>query len=126
MIEKISKVTLYVENQASAKEFWINKLNFVVALEQPMGPNMLWLEVSPKEDSETSFVLYEKELMKKQNPNNNTEHPSIILSTKNINKTYDNLKSKDVKVTDLMTFPYGSMFTFYDQDNNPFLIREDK
>lgn len=126
MIEKISKVTLYVENQESAKEFWINKLNFVVALEQPMGPNMLWLEVSPKEDSETSFVLYEKELMKKQNPNNNTEHPSIILSTKNINKTYDNLKSKDVKVTDLMTFPYGSMFTFYDQDNNPFLIREDK
>ncbi len=26
MIQKISKVTLYVENQESAKGFWLNKL----------------------------------------------------------------------------------------------------
>jgi len=126
MIQKISKVTLYVENQESAKEFWLNKLNFVVTLEQPMGPNMVWLEVSPNENSDTSFVLYEKELMKKQNPETNTAHPSIFLSTKDIKNTYEDLKSKNVRVTDLMTFPYGSMFTFYDQDNNSYLIREDK
>lgn len=126
MIQKISKITLYVENQASAKEFWINNLNFTIAFEQPMGPNMKWLEVSPKDNSETSFVLYEKNLMKKQNPNTDTAHPSIILSTKDIKKTYDELINKNVKVTDIMTFPYGSMFTFYDQDNNSFLIREDK
>jgi len=126
MIQKISKVTLYVENQESAKEFWLNKLNFVVTLEQPMGQNLVWLEVSPNENSDTSFVLYEKELMKKQNPETNTAHPSIFLSTKDIKSTYDDLKSRNVRVTDLMTFPYGSMFTFYDQDNNSYLIREDK
>lgn len=126
MIQKISKVTLYVENQESAKEFWLNKLNFAVTLEQPMGQNLVWLEVSPNENSDSSFVLYEKELMKKQNPETNTAHPSIFLSTKDINSTYEDLKSKNVRVTELMTFPYGSMFTFYDQDNNSYLIREDK
>ena len=126
MIQKIAKITLYVENQTSAKDFWINNLNFTVTFEQPMGQNMTWLEVSPKDNSETSFVLYEKEWMQKQNPNTDTAHPSVILSTDNIKKIYDDLKSKNVKVTDIMNFPYGSMFTFYDQDNNSFLIREDK
>ena len=44
MINKISKITIYVNDQEKAKEFWINKMNFVIKLEQPMGPNMKWLE----------------------------------------------------------------------------------
>lgn len=74
-------------------------MNFVVKLEQPMGPNMTWLEVGPSEDAFTSFVLYEKELMRKQN---------------------------GVKVGELQIMPYGKMFSFEDQDGNTFLIREDQ
>lgn len=46
MINKIGKITLYVNNQEEAKEFWTNKMGFVVKLEQPMGPDMKWLEVN--------------------------------------------------------------------------------
>ena len=34
--------------------------------EQPMGPNFKWMEVKPNESTSTSFVIYEKQLMKAQ------------------------------------------------------------
>ncbi|NLZ34086.1 VOC family protein [Clostridium isatidis] len=126
MINKIGKITIYVENQEKAKEFWTEKVGFVVKAENPMGPNMTWLEVGPSEDEFTTFVLYEKKLMKAQNPDINTGHPSVLLSTNNIDETYNKLKEKNVKVDELMKMPYGSMFTFYDQDGNQYLVREDR
>ena len=126
MINKIGKITLYVNNQEQAKEFWTNKLGFVVKFEQQMGPNMKWLEVGPSEIEFTTFVLYEKGLMKSQNPNINIGHPSVILSTSDIDTTYKELKEKEVEVGELMKMPYGSMFSFKDQDGNEFLIREDR
>lgn len=60
MINKIGKITIYVENQEEVKKFWTEKVGFVV------------------------------------------------------------------KVDDLMKMPYGSIFTFYDQDGNEYLVREDR
>ena len=126
MINNISKITLYVNNQEEAKDFWINQLKFVVKFEQQMGPNMKWVEVAPSENSQTTFVLYDKNMMKAQNPNNNVEHPSIILSTDDIDKAYLEMKNNSVEVGELMTMPYGRMFSFKDLDNNDYLLREDK
>lgn len=125
MIQTISKITLYVNNQKEAKEFWTEKLGFEVKLEQPMGPNMTWLEVAPTKDAPTSFILYEKELMKMQNPSANLEHPSIILSSNQIEACRDKMIAQNVTVTELRSMPYGKMFTFHDQDGNPYLVRED-
>jgi len=125
MINKIGKITLYVNDQEKAKEFWTKKLNFVVKFEQAMGPNMKWIEVGPSENEFTTFVLYNKELMKVQNPKANVEHPSVILSTNNIEETYNEVKNNGVKVGELMKMPYGSMFSFFDEDGNQYLVRED-
>ncbi len=125
MINKIGKITIYVNNQEEAKEFWTKKMNFIVKLEQPMGPNMKWLEVGLKEEF-TSFVLYEKQLMLAQNPDANVSHPNIILSTDDIESTYTKIKSNGVVVGELMIMPYGKMFKFEDQDKNEYLVREDK
>lgn len=125
MINRIGKITLYVNNQEMAKKFWVNKLGFIVKVEKDMGPNIKWIEVSPNEEAFTTFVLYDKALMKKQNPNNNVEHPSIILSTKTIDKTYENLKEREVKVGPLLEMPYGKMFSFKDEEENDYLVRED-
>ena len=100
-------------------------LYFVVKFEQEMGPNIKWIEVGPSEDEFTTFVLYNKEVMKKQNPNTNVEHPSIILSTDNIDETYEEIKNNGAKVGKIMKMPYGSMFNFFDEDGNQYLVRED-
>lgn len=125
MINKIGKITIYVNNQDEAKEFWTKKINFVFKLEQPMGPNMNWLEVGPNKEEFTSFVIYEKQLMLNQNPEANISHPNIILSTEDIETTYAELKANGVELGELIIMTYGKMFNFRDQDGNNYLVRED-
>ncbi len=126
MINNISKITIYVDNQEEARKFWVNKLQFIVKFEQQMGPKMRWIEVAPSEDSQTTFVLYDKNMMKAQNPNVNVEHPSVILSTNDIEKSYEEMKNNGIEVGELMEMPYGKMFSFKDLDNNQYLLREDE
>ena len=45
MINKIGKITVYVQDQEQAKDFWLNKIGFVLKLEQPMGPERNLVEV---------------------------------------------------------------------------------
>lgn len=125
MINKIGKVTVYVQDQEQAKDFWLNKMEFVVKFEQPMGPNMTWLEVGPSEDEFTTLVLYSKSAMEQQQPSK-VAHPSILFSTTDIDAAYEKMKQNGVQVDELLKMPYGSMFTFYDQDGNEYLLREDK
>lgn len=122
MINKIGKITLYVENQETAKDFWTEKLNFSIS-EKSIGATK-WIEVFPKNEF-TSFVLYDKNIMKQYNPNLCVEHPSIILSTNNIEKSHKEMKKKGIEVEDIMSMPYGKMFSFKDQDGNSYLLRED-
>jgi lactoylglutathione lyase len=125
MINKIGKVTVYVNDQEQAKDFWLNKVGFVLKFEQPMGPNMSWIEVGPGEDEFTTLVLYSKPAMEQQNPSA-VAHPSILFSTTDIDSAYEKMKENGVVVDDLQKMPFGSMFTFKDQDGNNYLLREDK
>lgn len=125
MINKIGKVTVYVKDQEQAKDFWINKVGFVLKLEQPMGPEMSWIEVGPSEDEFTTLVLYSKSAMEQQNPSA-ISHPSLLFSTTDIESAYEKMQANGVEVDQLQKMPYGSMFSFKDQDGNSYLLREDK
>ncbi len=126
MINRIGKITIYVNNIDEAKKFWIEKLDFVVKFEKEMGPNMKWLEVGPSEEEFTTFVIYDKNLMKAQNGDANVDHPSIILSTTDIEKAHREMMERGVIATEIMAMPYGKMFSFKDQDGNDYLLREDR
>lgn len=125
MINKIGKVTVYVENQEQAKDFWLNKMGFVLKFEQPMGPNASWIEVGPSDDEFTTLVLYSKAAMEQQNPSA-VAHPSILFSTDDIEAAYEQMKQNGIEVEDLLKMPFGTMFTFKDQDGNSYLLSEDK
>jgi len=125
MINKVGKITLYVNDQEQAKDFWINKLGFVLKFEQPIGPDFSWIEVGPSEDEFTTLVLYSKSAMEKQNPSA-VAHPSILFSTTDIESAYEKMQQKGVEVEKLLKMPFGTMFTFFDQDGNRYILREDK
>src|SRR5690606_17190083 len=125
MINKVGKITIYVQDQEQARDFWINKLGFVLKFEQQMGPNMAWIEVGPSDNEFTTLVLYSKEAMEKQQPSK-VAHPTILFSTNDIESAYEKMKENGVKVGEMMRMPFGTMFTFYDQDGNEYLLREDK
>jgi len=125
MINTIGKITVYVADQQQAKDFWINKIGFVLKFEQPMGPNLSWIEVAPSEDEFTTLVLYSKSAMEKQNPSA-VAHPSILFSTTDIETAYEKMKQNEVEVEEMLKMPFGTMFTFKDQDGNRYILREDK
>ncbi|RID86204.1 VOC family protein [Peribacillus asahii] len=125
MINKIGKITVYVQDQEQAKDFWLNKVGFVLKFEQPMGPNMSWIEVGPSEDEFTTLVLYSKSAMEQQQPAK-VAHPSILFSTTDIESAYEKMKQNGVEVGDMLRMPFGTMFSFKDQDGNEYLLREDK
>jgi predicted enzyme related to lactoylglutathione lyase len=64
--------------------------------------------------------------MMAQNPATSVSHPSILLSTTDIDNAYNKMKEQGVEVGELMKMPYGSMFNFKDQDGNEFMLREDR
>lgn len=57
MISKLSHSSIYVLDQQSAKDFYVNKLGFTVEMEIPIGENAFWLTVSPKDQKEIEITL---------------------------------------------------------------------
>lgn len=59
MITKLNHVSIFVLNQESAFDFYVNKLGFTVHTDAPMGPNMRWLTVCPPEQPDLQISLME-------------------------------------------------------------------
>jgi catechol 2,3-dioxygenase-like lactoylglutathione lyase family enzyme len=57
MISKLSHVSVFVLDQDSAYEFYVNKLGFKVHTDAPLGPGMRWLTVTSPEQPELEIVL---------------------------------------------------------------------
>ena len=124
MLDAIRKLTLYVHDPEAALRFWTEQCHFVKRADHRMGP-VRWLEVAPSDASPTSFVLYDKALMQQQNATVCVGHPSVILSTDNAERTYEQMKADDVAVGSLQQMPYGTMFTFQDPEGNSYLVRQE-
>lgn len=125
MINKIAKVTIYVNDQDEALKFWTEKLNFVIKIDATEGP-LRWIEVAPKDSEWVTMVLYSKKLMKEECPSVDTEYKKVILSTEDLENAHKQMKANGVDVTDIVEMEYAKLFTFKDQDNNEYLLREDR
>ena len=53
----MNHVSVFVLNQDSAYEFYVNKLSFKVHTDAPMGPGMRWLTVCPPDQPELEIAL---------------------------------------------------------------------
>jgi len=58
MISSVSHMCVYVLDQESAFDFYVNKLGFKVHTDAPMGPGMRWLTVCPPEQPELEITLF--------------------------------------------------------------------
>lgn len=57
MIRKLTFSTVYVLNQASAYDFYVNKLGFKVHTDAPLGNDNRWLTVTPPDQPEIEISL---------------------------------------------------------------------
>jgi catechol 2,3-dioxygenase-like lactoylglutathione lyase family enzyme len=57
MIQRLSHTTLYVLDQDSARDFYVNKLGFEVRMDGKMDNGFRWLTVSPKGQPDLQIIL---------------------------------------------------------------------
>lgn len=123
MIRQIGQVMLYVNDQETAVKFWTEKVGFVVVADQEEA-GMRWIEIAPTKEAQTTFVLHNKEIIAKMQPELNLGTPSIMFYADHIENLYQDFQAKGVKVGDLVMMPMGRVFNFADHENNYFALVE--
>jgi len=136
MIAKLSHASIYVLDQESAYDFYVNKLGFKVHTDAPMGPDMRWLTVTPPEQPDLEITLmpikagmmYDQEtadalatLVKKGT------FGFGVFECNDIYATYEELKAKGVEFKKEPTKEfYGVEALFKDDSGNWFSLGQKK
>ena len=126
MIECVGTVSLFVRDQARAKDFYTRVLGFELRQEAPLYPGAAsrWIAVAPK-DAKTEVILYL--------PDENWEHYSqtvgksqaLTFTVQDMNALVADLKAKGVTFTqepDLQ--PWGTYAMIRDSEGNQLLLVE--
>jgi catechol 2,3-dioxygenase-like lactoylglutathione lyase family enzyme len=106
MITRLSHVTLFVNNQEEAKQFYVGKLGFDVRTDHTMDGGFRWLTVGPPAQPELEIVLLEP----KPGPMLDEEAASAVrlllrkgvmgagvFNVDDCRKTYEELKKRGVQ-----------------------------
>ncbi len=123
MIHQIGQVMLYVNDQDAAVKFWTEKVGFIIKNEQEEA-GMRWIEIAPSKEAQTSFVLHNKGIIAKMQPELNLGTPSIMFYADQIEEMYQDFQAKGIKVGDLVMMPMGRVFNFADPESNYFALVE--
>ena len=126
MIDAIEGIMIMVSDQQKALDFYTRKLGFEKKLDTDVS-GYRWIIVGPT-NSKTVFSLVDPINMGNLS-NEDIKHAKkkigsptgVWFYTKEIQTTYKDLKSKDVKITKPEKQIWGGiMSTIYDQDENSF------
>lgn len=136
MITKLNHVSIFVLDQDSAYDFYVNKLGFTVHTDAAMGPGARWLTVCPPEQPELEIALMaisEGMMFKKEAAAQMRELVAQgtfgfgVFECKDLMATYEELKAKGVEFTKEPTKEfYGYEALFKDDSGNWFSLGEKK
>lgn len=137
MITKLNHVSVFVLNQESAYEFYVNKLGFKVHTDAAMGPGMRWLTVCPPEQPELEISLMPIEEGSMMFNSESAKQMRDLVSKgtfgfgvfecNNLLATYEELKAKGVEFTKAPKKEfYGFEALFKDDSGNWFSLGEKK
>lgn len=136
MIAKLSHASIYVLDQESAYDFYINKLGFVEKMKIPIGDDAFWLTVCPRDQKEIEITLmpinrggmFKAEVAQQLSElvKNGTLGFGVFECT-DIYATYQELKDKGVVFTKEPTQEfYGVEAMFKDDSGNWFSLTQFK
>jgi len=136
MIQRLSHSTIFVLDQDSAYDFYVNKLGFDVNTDATMDGGYRWLTVSPKGQPDMEIILMKvapgpmmdeasceslRELVR------GGKMGAGVFSTADCQKTYDELKAKGVEFSQEPTDRfYGIEALFKDDSGNWFSLSQSK
>ena len=119
MISRLGVVSIPVADQAIAKEFYAGLLGFEVVRENPMGPDMTWVQLAPV-GAETSITLV---TWFDSMPPGSVQ--GLVINTDDIATDHARLVAAGLTITDPETAPWGTFSTFKDPDGNGLILQQD-
>ncbi len=132
MITKMNHVVVYVLDQNSAYDFYVNKLGFNVHTDAPMGEGARWLTVTPPDQPELEIslmaisegMMFDKDSAQKMREL--VEKGTFgfgVFECNDLNATYEELKLKGVEFSQPPTQEfYGYEAIFKDDSGNWFSL----
>ena len=136
MIKRMSHANIYVLDQDSAYDFYVNKLGFKVHTDAPMGPGMRWLTVTSPDQPELEIILmpvseglnFTKESAEQMRTLvKNGTFGFAVFESDDIYATYEELKAKGVEFTKPPKEEfYGVEALFKDDSGNWFSLGQKK
>ncbi len=117
MIRLVKFVSIPVENQQRALEFYTNQLGFNVLTDQPFSAEQRWIELQIP-GAETSVVLFRMDDGIKPGSTMN-----IAFATDDVEGTYRELSEKGVQFLQPPTRQeWGTFAMFLDSEGNRFVL----
>ena len=124
MIEFVSTVSVFVQDQDRAKEFYTEKLGFELRADQPLypGADNRWIAVAPT-GAQTEVILYK--------PDENWDHyaqvvgksQALTFHTSDVMATAEKLKANQVNfIQEPDEQPWGTFATIEDSEGNHLLL----
>ena len=136
MITKLNHVSIFVLDQDSAFDFYVNKLGFKVHTDASMGPGKRWLTVTPPEQPELEITLMLVDDGMMFNKDSAEKMRELVRSgtfgfgvfeCADLRATYEELKAKGVEFTKPPTEEfYGYEALFKDDSGNWFSLGQKK
>lgn len=114
---------LYVNDMEASAQFWREKVGFERVERQKQGTQISYI-IAPKIDSEVQLVLHDKPAVTAMNPDMNLATPSILMSSINLEKTYQEFIAKGINVNPIIDLGSMKVFNFSDDEDNYFAVRE--
>ncbi len=117
MNQKISHVSIVIDDYDKAIEFYTKKLNFVLLEDTIIDKTKRWVKVAPNHESEFSLLLAKasNEIQKTRIGNQTGGRVFLFLNTNDFEKDYKNLQNKKVKIIrEPKIATYGKVLVFED------------
>ena len=122
MISHVKHVSIPVQDQDRALSFYTDKLGFKVTTDVNFGQSQRWLVLEAPE-GQTKIVLFTMD----GHENRIGDFQNIVFASKDVNKSYDELRAKGVEFTMPPTEEdWGIYAMFEDSEGNKFVLSTPK
>lgn len=123
MIQSLGQIMLYVTDMEMAVDFWEKQVGFKRVEKQVQGGQVSYI-LAPHVESDVQLVLHDKATVSQMNPELNVAAPSILMATKDIEKTYQEFIEKGITANPIANLGFMKVFNFCDKEGNYFAVRE--
>lgn len=117
MNQKISHISIVVDDYDKAIEFYTKKLNFVLLEDTIIDETKRWVIIAPNKNSDFSLLLAKasNEIQKTRIGNQTGGRVFLFLNTNDFVKDYENLQNRKVKIIrEPKVESYGKVLVFED------------